>query len=495
MNIPFEKSFASHEKSKYWSSKNTENPRNVFKSSGKKFWFDCTDCNHSFDATLNDIGYGSWCPFCSNRKLCDIVECISCLKKSFATHEKSKYWSSKNTENPRNFFKMSSKKYWFDCTSCNHSFESVLYNISKGCWCPYCSNPSNLLCNEKACISCFEKSFASHEKSKYWSKKNIENPRNVFKSSDKKYWFDCNDCNHSFDSVLYSINKGSCCPFCSNPPKQLCSEKECITCFKKSFASHEKSKYWSNKNTENPRNIFIYNNKKYWFDCTNCKHFFYKKISDISNLGWCPFCTNQKLCDVMDCECCNNKSFASHEKSQYWSSKNIKNPRNVFKNSNKKYWFNCLKCKNSFDSSLSHIVNGRWCPFCKNKTEAKLYEKILTTHSSLIRQFKQEWCKNIQYLPFDFCIPEYKIIIELDGRQHFQQVSNWSSPEEQQENDKYKEECANKNGYSVIRLLQEDVFHDSYDWIKELCDAIEEIKSSKEITNRRLCKNNEYDDF
>ena len=74
-------------------------------------------------------------------------------------------------------------------------------------------------------------------------------------------------------------------------------------------------------------------------------------------------------------------------------------------------------------------------------------------------------------------------------------MSNWSSPEEQQENDKYKEECANKNGYSVIRLLQEDVFNDSYDWIKELCDAIEEIKSSKEIINRRLCKNNEYDDF
>jgi hypothetical protein len=177
------------------------------------------------------------------------------------------------------------------------------------------------------------------------------------------------------------------------------------------------------------------------------------------------------------------------------ASKNSEKPQNVFKSSHVKFWFDCPKCNHPFESQLSSINNGCWCPFCKNKTEAKLYEKILTTHSSLIRQFKQEWCKNIQYLPFDFCIPEYKIIIELDGRQHFQQVSNWSSPEEQQENDKYKEECANKNGYSVIRLLQEDVFNDSYDWIKELCDAIEEIKSSKEITNRRLCKNNEYDDF
>jgi very-short-patch-repair endonuclease len=114
---------------------------------------------------------------------------------------------------------------------------------------------------------------------------------------------------------------------------------------------------------------------------------------------------------------------------------------------------------------------------------------------NLISQFKQEWCKKLKHLPFDFCIPEYKIIIELDGRQHFQQVRNWSSPEEQFENDKFKEKCANNNGYSVIRLLQEDVFHDTYEWLKELCDAIEQIKSSNEITNIYLSKNNEYDNF
>jgi very-short-patch-repair endonuclease len=72
---------------------------------------------------------------------------------------------------------------------------------------------------------------------------------------------------------------------------------------------------------------------------------------------------------------------------------------------------------------------------------------------------------------------------------------NWKNPEEQQKSDKFKEECANNNGYSVIRLLQEDVMNDTYDWVKELCDAIEQIKSSNEITNVYLSKNNEYDNF
>ena len=30
--------------------------------------------------------------------------------------------------------------------------------------------------------------------------------------------------------------------------KRLCANKECQICFENSFASHEKSKYWSNKN-------------------------------------------------------------------------------------------------------------------------------------------------------------------------------------------------------------------------------------------------------
>jgi len=130
-----------------------------------------------------------------------------------------------------------------------------------------------------------------------------------------------------------------------------------------------------------------------------------------------------------------------------------------------------------------------------NKTEGKFYKFMKEIYPNVIHQFKVDFCKNKKHLPYDFCIPEYKIIIELDGPQHFRQISNWSTPEDQFKNDKFKEECANNNGYSVIRLLQEDVMNDTYYWVKELCDAIEEIKSNNEITNIYLSKNNEYDIF
>ena len=497
--IPFERSFESSDKSQYWSAKNGDiKPRDVYKSSStKKYWFDCIKCNHQFDTSLSNLNLGNWCPYCSHQKLCNDNNCIICYEKSFASQEKSKYWSNKNGDiKQRQIFKSSTtKKYWFDCIKCNHSFDASPANIIKGKWCPYCSN-------QKICIDCsicYEKSFASHEKSKYWSAKNGDiKPLEIFKgSSSKKYWFDCNNCNHSFDIAVSCINNGRWCPYCSH--QKICNDNNCIICYEKSFASQEKSKYWSNKNGDiKPREIFKSSNTKYWFECNKCNHTFDKVLGSVNSGGWCPYCSSppKLLCNDHECSLCYDKSFACHEKSKYWSAKNrdIK-PREIFRSSGNKYLFDCNKCNNTFDTALNNVVSGTWCPFCQNKTEAKIYSKLLPIYPIIITQFKQEWCKNIRHLPFDFCIPECKIIIELDGRQHFQQVSNWSSPEEQFENDKYKEKCANDNNYSVIRIIQEDVLNDTYDWLTDLCKYIEEIKNGDEIVNVYLCKNGEYDAF
>jgi very-short-patch-repair endonuclease len=116
----------------------------------------------------------------------------------------------------------------------------------------------------------------------------------------------------------------------------------------------------------------------------------------------------------------------------------------------------------------------------------------------LKHQFKVDWCKNNKLnilWPYDFCIPELKAIIELDGLQHFEQVSSWKKPEVTQKRDLYKMKCANENGYSIIRILQEDVFNDKYDWLVELKLNIEKIVSEKKVQNIFMCKNDEYNIF
>ena len=135
------------------------------------------------------------------------------------------------------------------------------------------------------------------------------------------------------------------------------------------------------------------------------------------------------------------------------------------------------------------------CPSCINKTEFKFYEKIKETYPTIKRQYKVEWCKNKLYLPYDFVIEELNIIIEIDGEQHFKQISNWTSPEIQIEKDKYKMNCANENGFSIIRLLQIDISKDKYDWLNEIQISILKIINEKTVQNIFICKNNEYKIF
>jgi hypothetical protein len=75
-----------------------------------------------------------------------------------------------------------------------------------------------------------------------------------------------------------------------------------------------------------------------------------------------------------------------------------------------------------FMSNPREHLKGGGCPLCFNKTEAKLYDKLQPIYPPLLKQFKRDWCKNIYCLPFDFAFEENKLIVELDGEQHFIQV-------------------------------------------------------------------------
>ena len=59
----------------------------------------------------------------------------------------------------------------------------------------------------------------------------------------------------------------------------------------------------------------------------------------------------------------------------------------------------------------------------------------------------------------------------------------------------YKMKCANENGYSMIRLLQKDIWYNRYDWIHELLENINKIVLEKEVQNCYMCKKYEYKDF
>ena len=116
-----------------------------------------------------------------------------------------------------------------------------------------------------------------------------------------------------------------------------------------------------------------------------------------------------------------------------------------------------------------------------NKTEQKVYENLIKQYPTLQQQYRVKWCKKKSYLPFDFVLEDLNIIVEQDGPQHFKQISNWQMPELTKINDIYKIKCANENRFSIIRLLQKDIWHDRYDWLQELLCNIDKIVLENKI--------------
>jgi len=402
---------------------------------------------------------------------------IPTFEKSFSSHSKAIFWNTTKNKNviPRNVFKNSHTKFWFTCQVCDHDFNSTLNNIVRGKWCPYCSNSK--LCNEK-CIKCYDKSFASHQKSKFWHLTKNENlvPRDSFLGSDKKIWFTCEKCNHDFNISLDIITRENCwCSYCSN--KKLCNNDDCNNCLQKSFLSHIKSKYWhtTKNNNINPRDVFKNSHSKYWFTCQECNHDFNVSLANIGKSRWCPYCSNNKLCEDNNCNNCLDKSFVSYNKSKYWhTTKNGNiNPRHIFKQSNKKYWFTCQECNHEFNSRIRHVSNGTWCSMCINKTEKKLFDYLISINNKITCQVR---LKKDTTKCFDFLF-DTKIIIELDGEQHFQQVANWRSPIEENINDIYKNQLANECGYHMIRIYQPWVWKDTNDWKIKLHSALTYVNS------------------
>ena len=132
-----------------------------------------------------------------------------------------------------------------------------------------------------------------------------------------------------------------------------------------------------------------------------------------------------------------------------------------------KYLFQCEKCKCEFESRIYNVLTGYWCPYCKNKTEGKVAAYLQAAYPHYKSQVRFDWCRNVEtnnVMPFDFGLEDEKVLIEVDGPQHFKQIAKWDAPESVRKKDIQKIRLCVEKGYSVIHILQKDIWTDRIDW-------------------------------
>lgn len=240
------------------------------------------------------------------------------------------------------------------------------------------------------------------------------------------------------------------------------------------------------------------------FQCSQCLHVYYNTFYDFLKNQGCTYCKNPSLlCDSETCKMCFKRSFDSYEdktrlnktkkdflKGYYSQGIFIKetNPRNISINLNLKLVFYCDICKKDFQRSLFKVTQkNKWCQDCMHLTETILYSWLKENfkNEKIIREYSESWTKNKKY---DYCFPDWKLLIELDGPHHFIKVHNGKCPLKAQENDRKKDSIAINNGYSIIRVCQQDVIKNRNKWEHYLKYAILLFKNSK-FTQRIMLYN------
>ncbi len=111
----------------------------------------------------------------------------------------------------------------------------------------------------------------------------------------------------------------------------------------------------------------------------------------------------------------------------------------------------------------NHTSQKNGCPTCNNSKSEVIIENILI-HENIkyIREYSFDECKNILKLPFDFYLPECNIIIEYDGKHHYEIIEHWGGKQRLLEtiyNDNIKNNfCHNKN-ITLFRITYKDDIH------------------------------------
>lgn len=151
-------------------------------------------------------------------------------------------------------------------------------------------------------------------------------------------------------------------------------------------------------------------------------------------------------------------------------------------------------CGFIFKTSISSLLRdrGRLCPKCQNgfsKTAVKIY-KLLDKEN-----IKFETEKHFQWLPkkwrYDFYLPEYNLIIEYMGEQHYHWTQFFHKTKndfiKQQERDEIKKHLCleNQNNYLAIPYTED----------KNIAHIIESISSSTTISKESRGKCFEVPDF
>lgn len=125
-------------------------------------------------------------------------------------------------------------------------------------------------------------------------------------------------------------------------------------------------------------------------------------------------------------------------------------------NTHTRIWFKCLKCNEEFKTEPNAVLRVSGCPSCaESKGESEIRGYLISKGVDFDFQKTFPDCKRDRPLAFDFYVPSYNLLIEYDGKQHFEPIEFFGGEEgfkDQIERDRIKNNYAKNKGINLIRV-------------------------------------------
>jgi hypothetical protein len=264
--------------------------------------------------------------------------------------------------------------------------------------------------------------------------KNGECISSEYIACNKKLKFKCSSGHIWETKPYYLVNNNSWCPQCNK------SHKDNIELFKK-IAIERDGICLSD--------IYVNNKTKLRFQCKN-NHIWEAKPHDIKfSKSWCPICSNSVKLTIEKMQ-----EIAFNREGRCLS--------DTYVNSHSKLLWEC-KYGHQWMAKPCQVKNSNnWCPICNESQGERTVSEFLKQHNiQFEREKKFNDCRGMkQMLSFDFYLPEQKVVIEYDGRQHYEPVNFYGCSNEQAEkthnklvqNDMIKNKYCAENNIKLIRI-------------------------------------------
>lgn len=404
----------------YNSSKNNNVDLNsITLGSSKKIWWKCSECGNEWEATPKNRNRGTGCPVCGLKKI-GINHNKTIINKRGSLYDNRpdliKEWVyDKNYPlTPKDVTIGSKKKVWWKCDK-GHEWETAIYNRTNGSNCIYCVG-------QKALIGENDLVTTNPDLIEEWDYKKNGNlkPENFKAGSNISIWWKC-ELGHSWKATIGHRTNGTGCPKCyseygtSFPEQAICYYLSKVTEVenrkklfgqevdiylpnfkigfeydgsyfhdnKKSYLKEQKKNQILEENEiqlyrikESDKEMFDQNNKIIF--CIIDKDYYYleKVIKNIEKI------IGIKINDINITEDRmkiykkyvkfvkeNNFTIKFPDLAKEWDCEKNQglSPEYFSVGSNKKVWWKCSKCNSSYETTISHKIEGNSCPYCSGK--------------------------------------------------------------------------------------------------------------------------------